>query len=82
MQREMIVRICAVCEKPLNFRQDGTQRGVYCDGSYYHQDDCLEKSFEGEVNEDGTPMTWESHYTEDGDCYYTEWEPEFVEEIK
>lgn len=73
MQAEMTIRICDTCKKPLNFLPDGTQSGVLCDDLYYHEGDCLNKSFEG------TGETWEDHYSEDGDCYFTEWEPEIVE---
>ena len=73
MQKYIVVRECDTCKKLLNFKPDGTQEGVLCCDLYYHEGDCLNKSFEG------TGTTWEEHYTEEGDCYVTEWEPEFVE---
>ena len=80
MQREMTVRICATCEKPLKFQADGTQEGIYCCDEYYHEGECIEASFK-----DGE--TWEQHYLgqsddEQLDCYYTEWEPEFTDDSR
>lgn len=107
MQKEMTVRICATCDKPLNFKPDGTQEGIYCCDEYYHEGDCIEQSFKGATHSawsviddarawgctdcDFTttshaeaiehykmPLTWEQHYSDDGDCYCTEWEPEYL----
>lgn len=73
MQSSMTVRICSTCQEPLKFNFDGTQEGIYCEDEYYHEGDCINKSFEG------TGTTWEEHYTEDGDCYFTEWGVELLE---
>lgn len=73
MQHEITVRECTTCKKLLNFQPDGTQEGVYCCDEYYHEGACLDASFK----DSGT--TWEEHYTEDGDCCFTEWEPEILE---
>jgi hypothetical protein len=83
MQREMTIRICQSCEKPLNFKPDGTQEGVYCCDEYFHEGDCLDQSFDDAWrNDDGSRLTWEQHYhQQDGSCYFTEWEPEFAEEV-
>lgn len=57
-------RICSMCNKEL------ADAGYYCCDEYYCSRKCLDKSFEG------TGETWEKHYKDDGDCYYTEWENE------
>lgn len=62
------VRSCNTCGEPLHLNAAGTdQTGVYCCDGYYHEGQCLDSSF------DGTTETWESHYNDDGDCYFTEW---------
>lgn len=80
MQAEMIVRICATCNKPLTFREDGTQEGYFCCDEYFHEGECLEQSFVG------TGENWEHHYnvTEGlgGDCYFTEWDFETINETE
>lgn len=58
---EVEARLCRTCSKNMT-------EGYYCCDEYYCSEACLNKSFEG------TGTTWEAHYTEDGDCYYTEWE--------
>lgn len=57
----MSARACSICEKPM-------VQGYYCCGEYYCSRECLDHSFQM-VNE-----TWEEHFTEDGDCYWTVWE--------
>jgi hypothetical protein len=66
---EFAERICAIDGKQLPV-SGLVQSGYYCCGEYYCSKACLDKSFEG------TGETWEQHYSEAGDCYYTEWEVE------
>ena len=73
MQGTMIVRICATCDKPLLFKPDGTQEGLYCCDEYYHEGDCVDVSLP-------SGQHWNDHYTEDGDCYFTEWDFELIKE--
>jgi hypothetical protein len=40
---------------------------------------CLDKSFE--VEHGTSTVDWESHYTEDGECYHTDWELEEVNSV-
>lgn len=79
MQKECIIRICGTCGKPLPWsKEESGQCGWICCDEYFCSEDCLDKSFEqpaGEHNE-----TWEEHFTEEGDCYYTDWELEEIEE--
>lgn len=79
MQAEATIRICSTCTKPLIFTLDAAgnviQEGVICCDLYYHEGECLYKSFnpdpvEGEKN-------WNEHFTEDGDCYFSDWELEW-----
>lgn len=75
MQKEVIIRICGTCDRPLPWsREESGQCGWLCCDEYYCSEVCLERSFK----EVGT--SWESHYTEDGDCYHTDWELEEIEE--
>lgn len=60
-----IDRQCAICERPM-------REGYYCCGEYLCSRDCLDKSFPDD-------MTWDDHFTEDGDCYFTEWDCDFEE---
>lgn len=64
---EMLTRICSTCDNVLKIRKE-IQRGWYCCDEYYCTEKCLNKSFKGS----GT--NWLSHYDDDGDCYWTEWE--------
>lgn len=69
-------RICSACSKmlPLGRHEHRPeiilQRGWYCCDEYFCSESCLDASFK-DTNE-----TWEQHYSDDGDCYYTEWEGE------
>jgi hypothetical protein len=65
--KDIYYRVCTGCHTGMN-------EGYLCCDEYYCSRGCLDKSFEGCKNEDGTPMTWEDHFYEDGDCYWTEWE--------
>lgn len=56
-------RRCAACGKPM-------REGFYCCDEYYCSQPCLDGSFEG------TGTTWDEHYSDDGDCYWTEWPDE------
>ena len=55
------VRKCAECGS-------GFIEGWYCCEEYYWSQVCLDKKF------DSTPESWEDHYTEDGDCYWSDWQ--------
>jgi hypothetical protein len=77
MQEEMIIRRCSTCKQLLNFKPDGTQEGVFCCDLYYHEGACLYKSFNDDIEQG--ERDWNEHYDDDGDCYYTEWEPELIE---
>jgi hypothetical protein len=72
MDTEVETRTCSVCGKPLPPADDPRMvvQGWYCCDEYYCSQKCLDASFEG------TGETWEQHYSDDGDCYYTEWEDE------
>jgi len=73
MQKDCVIRICSTCNKPLPWSDTETgQTGWLCCDEYYCSEKCLNESFSGDD-------TWEQHFTEEGDCYYTDWE---LEEIK
>lgn len=57
--------ICKTCNKPLKIVDD-VQSGYYCCDEYYCSKACLDKSFKGQT-------TWKDHFSQDGDCYWTEW---------
>lgn len=75
MQKEVTLRVCSACEKALPLNENHEQHGYYCCDEYYCNETCLATSFEG------TGTTWNEHYSEEGDCYYTEWEWEELEAI-
>lgn len=55
---------CATCSKKV----DGSEEAggyYYCCGGHYCNQACLDKSF------DGTGTTWDEHYSDDGECYWT-----------
>jgi hypothetical protein len=62
-------RICDTCseELPVNFN---IQYGYYCCDFYYCSDKCLITG----TRFDSMKEWIEDHYTDDGDCYWTEWE--------
>lgn len=67
-------RTCSYCNNVLpvkthEHRPDIQQQyGWYCCDEYWCSERCLKKPF---LN---SGETWEEHYTDDGDCYYTEWD--------
>ncbi len=61
-------RICATCGHMLPVDKSNVQSGFYCCDEHYCSEGCLDKSFEG------TGYTWDEHYSDDGQCYYTAWE--------
>lgn len=63
-------RTCFMCNNMLAIDENGFQSGYWCCEQYFCGDRCLNKSF---LN---SGETWEEHYTENGDCYWTEWENE------
>ena len=63
-------RICTTCGKRLPIK-DNVQSGYFCCDEYYCSQECLDESFN-----DADGLTWEEHYHDDGDCYWTEWESE------
>ena len=74
MQKECTIRICSTCNKPLPWSDtESGQAGWLCCDEYYCKQECLDKSF----NE--ASGTWEDHYTEQGECYRTDWELEEIE---
>lgn len=74
MQKECIIRICSTCDKPLPWSDtESGQTGWLCCDEYYCSPYCLKVSFV----DSGT--TWEEHYSEDGNCYHTDWELEEIE---
>lgn len=78
MQKECIIRICATDGKPLPWSDTETgQTGWLCCDEYYCSEKCLYKSFNPDYEEGKN--NWEEHYTEDGDCYHTDWELEELE---
>jgi hypothetical protein len=70
MTQTQAKRVCNGCDNTLTVDYKGVQAGYYCCDEYYCSDKCLNMSFELS----GT--TWDKHYTDDGDCYWTEWENE------
>lgn len=60
-----MTRVCSTCTKPMS-------EGYYCCDEYYCSDDCVNAPFVG------TGEAWEEHYSEDGDCYWTEWEEQLA----
>ena len=75
MQIETTIRICTPCGKPLPWSDtESGQTGWLCCDEYYCSKECLDESFN-----DAEGLTWEKHYTEDGDCYHTDWELEELE---
>jgi len=80
MQKECIIRMCTTCGRPLPWSDtESGQTGWLCCDEYYCTRTCLDESFNDAWNEDGTQMTWEDHFTEEGDCYFTDWELEEIE---
>jgi hypothetical protein len=78
MNMTTVIRTC-VCGEPLPRNAEGLQNGWYCCDEYYCSQECLNRSFEPINNHNDAgiaPITWEDHYTEDGDCYWSEWEDE------
>lgn len=85
MQKEVILRYCENCERPLEIIIDGggndVQKGIIHGDDYYCDEDCWFMDVGKETNE-----TWEEFYDglvaelgEDQDvAYYTEWELEEV----
>ena len=74
MQKDCVIRICTTCNKPLPWSKEETgQTGWLCCDEYYCSEGCLNESFKG------LGETWEEHYSEEGDCYFTDWELEEVE---
>lgn len=70
MQIETVIRLCSTCKRPLPFNGQGFQEGFLCCEEYYCSQRCLDKSMEAA----GT--SWDEHFDEDGDCYFSEWELE------
>ena len=70
-----MLKICAIDNKPLQWNNNKTgQTGWFCCDEYYCSQDCLEKSFDNtDVMEEGG---WDNHFTQEGECYFTEWELE------
>ncbi len=64
MNKTHVCRECSMCSA------DMSREGYYCCGEYFCSNGCLAKSF------DGTPEDWDDHYSDGGDCYWTEWEDE------
>lgn len=60
-------RYCVIDGSTLPFDADGFQNGWHCCGEYYCSQECLDASFVAS----GT--TWDEHYEDDGDCYWTAW---------
>ncbi|NIL77148.1 hypothetical protein RhoFasB10_03289 [Rhodococcus sp. B10] len=60
-------RYCCMHGDLLPFNSDGYQEGFYCCGEYYCSQDCLDESFTA------SGATWHEHYSDDGECYWTEW---------
>jgi len=53
-------RVCSECGVVMT-------EGYLCCDEYYCSERCLSQSFKGS----GT--SWEEHFTEEGDCYWTDW---------
>lgn len=78
MQKEVVIRICDTCNKPLPWSDtESGQMGWICCDEYFCSEHCLYVSFNTDY-ELGT-LEWEKHYSEDGDCYRTDWELEELE---
>ena len=74
MQKDCVIRICTTCGKPLPWSDtESGQGGWLCCDEYYCSQVCLDKSFD--KFEEG----WKEHFTEERDCYYTDWELEELE---
>lgn len=56
----MSALFCTGCKKPMI-------EGWYCCGEHFCSEPCLNKSFEG------TGTTWDEHYAEEGECYWSTW---------
>ena len=61
------LRECNQCQRALPLHNE-VQFGYYCCDEYYCSNNCIEQS----CADAGT--TWAKHYTDDGECYFTEWE--------
>lgn len=78
MQKDVTIRICSTCDRPLPWSDtESGQAGWLCGDEYFCSEKCLYKSFDPDY-EIGR-QKWEEHYTEDGECYYTDWELEELE---
>lgn len=55
---------CDICSRKFDGREEAGGY-YYCCGDICCSRKCLDKTFEG------TPGTWETHYTDDGECYWT-----------
>jgi len=76
MQKDCVIRICSTCKKPLPWSDTETgQMGWICCDDYYCSEFCLRESWDA-----GDLDKFEAHYSEDSDCYYTDWELEEIEE--
>ena len=60
---------CVKCKKPV-------VNGYYCCGEHFCSEQCLDKSFEG------TGETWDEHYSDDGDCYWSTWETDIARDFE
>ena len=60
-------RHCTIDNKPLPFNKSGYQEGFYCCDEYFCSQECLDASLAA------IGTTWDEHYSDDGDCYWTEW---------
>ena len=67
------MRTCTICGTALYKTSLNLEQGWICCDEYYCSKKCLDESF---IDADG--LTWEEHYTENGNCFYTEWELEEV----
>jgi len=73
-------RQCKTCgdvlpQKQHDHRPEITlQVGWYCCDEYYCSEPCLYASFNSDLAEGYE--NWSEHYSDDGDCYFTEWESE------
>ena len=78
MQKDVTIRICSTCDRPLPWSDtESGQTGWLCCDEYYCSEKCLYKSFDSDY-EVGRKM-WNEHYSEEGDCYHTDWELEELE---
>lgn len=72
MQKEVTLRYCSDCEKPLPINAEGEQEGFYAAGEYFCS---LNHMHIGEVE-------WNNLYDDESDEYYwTTWEIEEIEEV-